>query len=141
MCQTFLRTKASTYLIYHPEGVPVYGGNLIRERKMCLCMWMYSYVCAQLRSKYTRHSENSRKNARKVTEQKFTSYEPSARRPTDIYSQNQKNATRLFSLGKNTCHLSDVTARILTFKKSLSSLNKRILHESYRRFQDVMHNA
>ena len=24
-----------TYLIYHPEGVPVYGGNLIRERKMC----------------------------------------------------------------------------------------------------------
>jgi len=101
-------------------------------------------VCAALRSKHTRHSENSRKNARKVTEQKFTSYEPSARRPTDIYSQNQKNATKLFFLGKNTCHLSDVTARILAFKKSLSkrSLNfERILQKSYRRFQDVMHNV
>lgn len=103
VCQAFLRMRTPTYLIYHAEGVPVYGGNLIRERERCVS------VCVCAATIFSALGEFS-ENARKVMEQKCTSRRLAGQ---PIYIRKIRKM-RLdyapgFSLGKNTCHLSDVT--------------------------------
>lgn len=112
VCQTFLRTKAPTYLIYHSKSVPTYGGNLIREKKICIYVCMCVRVCSYDPFGTRRIlGKCSKSHGTKMHIVRIYTGSPSARRRTSIYSWNQKNATKLFfqfSLGKNTCHLSDV---------------------------------